>query len=328
MANKRIFLGIGVLLILAGAVGFFLIERNIPSTENKTELTERKTANIPAQTKQTIEKKDEIPVIKTALYANSPYYMPLFSIAEISGMTDKNKELVNNFFNDAQGFYFLKQSGNNGNYTILLQNPVNINYSMYPRHNLQLVKISADGNIKTEDLGYNGQINETVNAVSMEKDVWKFDKSVEPYRPLKHTEYENKDVVFTEIWNYDEKESVKYEMKNADGNVVSMVKEFIDNDMSYRIEHTFYDNEGRTLRSISINFEGANIKWFNYYDSTNPDDCILIESEYEEGLLKYEKIYNQEFKLLHKFEAKYSNGELIELIQYDNTDNIVKKFIG
>ncbi len=325
MANKRIFLSIGILFVLAGVVGYFLIERDTSvSLDNGEKLTNEQTVSLPVNNSPK-PIKNEIPTIKADLYSNSPYYMPLFSMAEISNLSEKNTEQVNNLFNEAQGFYFFKQNGDGNNYTALLQNPIKMSDSVYSRHNLQLIKINKDGAVQIENLGYSGQIDETDNAVLLKNNEWEFDKSIEPYRPLKHISPED-DIL--ETWNYDDNEPIKYEMKNAEGIVISMLKEFIDGDSGYRVEHTFYDPEGHTLRSVSINYEGANIKWFNYYDALNPDDCISVESEYEDGILKYEKIYNQDFKLVYRFEAKYSNAKMNELIQYDSAGNIIKKFVN
>ena len=98
---------------------------------------------------------------------------------------------------------------------------------------------------------------------------------------------------------------------------ISIIKETTDGNDNYRKEHIFYDSDGNTEKSLSANYEGADIKWFTYYDAKNPENNISIESVYNDGLKTEEKIYNQEYKLMNTLKADYSDGERTELTLFD-----------
>ena len=106
-------------------------------------------------------------------------------------------------------------------------------------------------------------------------------------------------------------------MKNASGNVVSVMKETVDGDMSYRQEHIFYDDNGNIRKSLTIHYEGADLKWFTYYDSLSPENSVTIESEYENGMKILEKIYNSEYKLIYTIKAQYNDGIRTRIELYD-----------
>ena len=197
----------------------------------------------------------------------------------------------------------------------------------YSRHNLQFAQISPNGNISYHFAGYDGQDGETSNAVTPNgDDIWEFDKSVEPPRPLKHTAYDNKGKVkFTEEWNYSHDADIKYIMKNAEGKTLSVFKETPDGMANYRKEHVFYDKDGNTTMSVSANFEGPNLKRFTYFDSETPKDSVTIESEYsDEGYKTEEKIYNKEYKLTNTVKANYSQGERKEIKVLDADGKPIK----
>ena len=48
---------------------------------------------------------------------------------------------------------------------------------------------------------------------------------------------------------------------------------------------------------MTADYEGENIKWFSYYDSQSPENSIMIESAFEDGIKTEEKVYNQNFKV-------------------------------
>ena len=321
MKNKTIILLIGLLFISAGLIGYFLLEK-IP-VQNKTELKN------PAETSQKTQVNSKQPqikdkaAIKTNLYTNSPFTLPFLSITEIANLSDSIKPHINKIINSAQGVYLLKQNLGTKQIIIIPQAPTDESMDFYPRHNLQIIKVSPEGHISYNHLGYNGVNNEIENAIiSSKNEDWVFDKSTEPYRPLKHTIYDNKKhVLFSESWNYDETDPIKYELKNGAGNIISIKKETLEGDTGFRQEHIFYDEDGNIEKTVIITYEGADIKWFTYYDSESPEDNITIESIYEDGLKTEEKIYNQEYKLIETIKAKYTNGILAELAIYDNSDN-------
>lgn len=312
MANKRIIAGIGVLCLIAGAIGIFLIERPV-KIESSNDKPEEKQI-VPVAKPVKIPQKASI---KGDLYSDTPYYMPLLSVVEISELKPEVKKKVDEILENSQGFYFLKHDKKTGETVILLQNPVKDN-SNYIRHNLQTAIVADDGSVTYKNIGYSGEEGEIDNSVEQKTDSWEFDTSVEPYRPLKHTAYDNhKKVLYTEVWNYGETESIRYEMKDAKDKTISIIKETTDGNDNYRKEHIFYDSNGNTEKSLSANYEGADIKWFTYYDAKNPENNISIESVYNDGLKTEEKIYNQEYKLMNTLKADYSDGERTELTLFD-----------
>ena len=253
------------------------------------------------------------------LYSETPYELPLYSIAEIAKLSPKIKKIVDNILENSQGFYFLRV--NKDNVFIILQNPVKV-MNVYPRNELQFVEIDMEGNITYHNAGYVGIDGETENAVSLKEDVWTFDDSIEPFRPLKHIVYDEKGKIkFTETWNYNENSPVKYQMKNASKKVISILKEIQDNNSNYRKEHIFYDNDGNVVMSLTVNYDGANISRVNYYNSHDLIDSVSIFSEYEDGLKVKETIYNESYELTNKVVAEYQNGKRESITVFDNDEN-------
>ena len=132
--------------------------------------------------------------------------------------------------------------------------------------------------------------------------------------------------MYTEIWNYEESEPIKYQMKDSKGKVVSILKEAVDDNANYSREHIFYDENGNIIKSLSANYEGADIKWFTYYDSENPDRNVTIESVYDNGLKVAEKVYNQEFKLEYDLKAEYTDGERTKITLLNSEGKLLERF--
>lgn len=232
---------------------------------------------------------------KYDLYANSLYDIPLVSIVEISKLPVDTKKVVDNLLEQAQGFYYLKIYDDK--IFVILQNPVS-NINSYSRHNLEFAEISFDGKVTYHSAGYAGIDGETANAVEQSNDLWEFDETVEPFRPKKHVMYDEKGKIkFTELWNYDDTEAVKYQMKNSHKKVISIYKESQDDDSNLRKEHIFYDNEGNTKMSLIVNYEGPNISRLTFYNSHDTIDSFSIISEYSDGLKVKELIYNEDYAL-------------------------------
>lgn len=327
MKNKKIILLIGVLCVLAGAIGIFLIEHE--QTQQKTE-TNKQTEVKPKKSANVEKAKDEktSSVKKADLYSNSVFDIPLVSIAETVTLSPETKQKIDNILQVSNGCYLLKQNPENKEICIILQSPVKENENCYPRHNLQVVNIDTNGHATYSNIGYSGQENEIDNAVLKTKtDEWVFDETSEPYRPLSHTVYDKKKkVVMSETWNYDDSDPVKYEMKNSDGHVLSVMKETVSGDSEYRQEHIFYDSEGHTKRSFVASYDGADIKWFTYYDAEAPYKNITIESQYDNGLKTAEKIYNQDYQLVNTIKADYTDGERSGLKVLDAEGNEISAY--
>lgn len=302
MINKKIIIGIasGVALtaLICGCV--FFVEEEAPKLSGQEpQKTVKKTAKT--------EVVKPIEVKTHNLYTNTPYNIPLSAIVEITKASEKAQKAAEGLLENAQGFYFVKFDENHKTLEILLENPVTT-ADTYPRHNIELAYIDENGNIKYTAKGYKGEDGETSNAVEAENDIWEFDKSVEPYRPIKHVVYDEHDnIKFTEVWNYDENEPVKYEMKDGNDKVVSILKETVDHSSNYRKEHVFYNKDGKTELSLSVNYDGANLSRLTYYDSKNHEGISII-SEFADGNKTKEVIYNQEYELQNTLKSEYENG--------------------
>lgn len=254
---------------------------------------------------------------KYDLYSATPYDLPLYSIAEIAKLSPDVKKSVDKILEEAQGFYWLKKD--NDKLFIILQNPV-LNSDTFQRHGLQFAEVDMNGNIHYHTAGYSGIEGEVANSINDKTDDnWIFDDSTEIVRPLKHIVYdESGKVKFSEIWNYDDKESVKYEMQDSDEKVISILKEYQDNDSNLRREHVFYDNNGKTTMSLSINYDGANISRMIFYNSHDSIDSVSIVSEYSDGLKIKEQIYNEDYELINTVTSSYKDGvrQTVDVIQH------------
>ena len=223
----------------------------------------------------------------------------------------------------AQGFYILKKL--NGKILILLQNPI-MHSDTYSRHELQYIEILPSGEKAFHNAGYTGVNGEISNTTENKVADWIFDKNDEMLRPVKHISRDEKGKIkFIELWNYKESEPVKYEMKDAKGKAVSIIKEVQESDSNYRKEHLFYDNNGSITMSITINYDGANISRFTYFNSHSSIDSISIISEYDNGLKVKESIYDENYNLVNIFIAEYDNGVRKNIKVFDAEGNQVDK---
>ncbi len=265
--------------------------------------------------KQTRE-KPEITEKKYDLYSSNSYDLPLFSIAEISKAPLKIKTSIDKILEDSQGFYLLKYDDNK--IIAILQNPIKI-ANIYQRHDLQIIEIDSEGKIIYHNAGYSGEDGEIFNSISEKKDLWLFDETIEPFRPLKHIAYNDKGKIrFTEIWNYNNDEPIKYQMKDANKKIISMLKETQDSDYNLRREHIFYDNNGVIKMSLTINYDGANISRINFYNSHDSIDSISVLAEYSEGNRVKELIYDENFVLKYTVNANYQNDERKKIEVFDS----------
>lgn len=302
MFNKKYAVGVTcsvLALVIAAGVFVFNNKKEEPvQVEEKLPVKETAKSQPVKQPHQAVKPAPK----KYDLYSSTPYDVPLISVVEISKLKDNAKKAVDEVLESSQGFYFLKFDKKKNKTFIILQNSIDEN-PLYIRHGLEFAEISEDGNktfYKPEP-----------SAIDLGKDSWEFDISVEPQRPLKHIVYDEEGKVkFTEVWNYSDKEPVKYEMKNAQNKIVSILKESSDNDSNYRREHIFYDDEGNAKMSITANYDGANLSRFTYYNSEDKDNSISIMSEYsEDGLKSKEYIYNTDYELTNTVTSEYENGE-------------------
>ena len=267
---------------------------------------------------------------KYNLYSNTLYELPFSAIMEISKLTPSLQKKIDNLLETSQGFYFFNKQENN--IFIILQNPISEN-NTYPRHELEFVNISLNPNEEYKTtitrIGYCGEENEILNAIDTADDkqnVWNFDKTTEPYKPLRHKKYNEKGkLLFTEKWDFSENSEIKYQIKDSKGKILSVLKETSDNDSNFRKEHVFYDENGNTTKSFTINFDGANITRFTYYNANDLHNSGTIINEYSDGIKIGEKIYNQDYQLINSYVMEYQDEERKSLKQFDSQDNEVRK---
>ena len=319
MVRKRFLVGL-LIAIGVSTVTYWVGQNNfskdqIIKLENETSKTEE------IKVTQQVSPKPIAP--KFDLYSETPYDIPLISIYEISKFSKVVKKSIDNLLEKSQGFYYLKQIDDK--IFVILQNPA-YEADTYSRHGLQIAEISQNGTIVYHTAGYSGIDGEISAPEELENDSWVYDKSTEPYRPIKHTAYDEKGKVkFTEYWNYSPEDSIKYEMKNNHNKTISILKEIVENDTNYRKEHIFYDNDGNTIVSISINFEEANITRFNYFNAKKPETSIIVMADYIDGMKSFEKIYDKDYNLINIVEANYDNSERKEIRIFDAEKNELGK---
>ena len=301
MINRKIAVGVSCGLIVLGFICLAVMERK--QTEETISANAPKISHRANSTASKAEKSDK----KYNLFPETIYNIPLMSIVEINKAPESIQKSAEKLLEDAQGFYFVKYDENKRELNVLLENPVTQG-NTYVRHNLEFATVKEDGSVKYSKEGYSGHDGEIANAVETEEDLWEFDKTIEPPRPLKHMVFgDNGQIEFVETWNYDENEPVKYEMKDGDGKIISIVKESADG-ATYRKEHVFYDKDGKTIKSFSVNYDGTDLSRMSYYDADN-NNGLSITSEYSEGNKVKEVIYNQDYELQNTIKSEYENGK-------------------
>lgn len=275
--------------------------------------------------------KSEVPVKKVTksivqekkqdLYSLSLYDLPLYSIVENSKLTSSLKSVVDKCLEDAQGFYFLKKYDDR--IFIILQNPIK-ELNVFSRHNLQFLEIDNEGKIIYHNAGYIGIDGETDNFDS--DDDWFFEESSDIIKPLKHIAYNEKGKIkFVETWNYNEEEPIKYQMKNSENKLVSIMKESKNDDSNLLKEHIFYDNDGNTTMSLTINFDGVNISRVTFYNSHDKVESFSIIAEYLDGNKIKELIYNEDYELINILTAEYIDNKRINIKLFDKENNLIEK---
>lgn len=273
---------------------------------------------------QEAPKKNSKPVIqekKYDLYSSSLYDLPLISILEISKLSNTLKSTIDKCLEESQGFYFLKKYDDK--IFVILQNPIN-NLNVYSRHNLQFLEIDLEGKITYHNAGYVG-INNEINNLEPDED-WIFDDTSKIAKPVKHIAYnENGKVKFIETWNYNEEEQIKYQMKNSENKLVSILKESKNNDSNLLREHIFYDNDGNITMSLTVNYDGANISRVTFYNSHDTVDSFSIISEFAEENKVKELIYDEDYELINTLTSEYNDNKRMNIKYFDKDNNLIEK---
>lgn len=326
MVAKKIVVGIFCAALISAATFVCLLnpkkDAQVSADEAAKQVAQQKT---PPQTV-----KKEIKNIAD-MYNSTVYDLPLYSIVEISRMPKVLKEAVDKALEEAQGFYLLKYDEEEQKAFIILQNQLSY-ADAFSRHNLEFMELylnAEDGKVLKNmySPAYLGQDNERFIAtyqVHGSDEAWVVDNQPSQTLPVKHTIYSQKNKVkFQEIWTNDETKDIKYQLKGASKNILSMLKEYKVGDDGLRKEHSFYDSEGNLMLSLTVNYEGANVTRMMFYNKHNLEDSMSIISHYAEGLKAKEEVYNGEYKLLNTVEAEYKDGERSKIKLLDSDGNIV-----
>ena len=251
---------------------------------------------------------------KTKLYdVNNP--LPLYAIAEIADVSPMIRKKIEALADDSQNVLFMERKDNR---LVILREVTSD--SAVPRHELEFVEINTeDGSHKISRPGYNGE--------DAEYDVWQYDEISK--LPLKHIKYNKEnEVEFTEIWHNNPDDSVKYEMKNGQGNPISILKETITNDTNMRREHVFYTKNGEVRMNISANYDGANMTRFTYYNADSPDEGASVFSEYADGVKTKETVYTTDYKIKNIYRSSYEDGLRTDITIFDNQNKEIEKLLA
>ena len=291
-------------------------EKTIPEREIKKVEKTAKVHVKPLVTQPKVEEKKDLS-IKTDLYKGVPdSLLPLSAISEIASLNGHVHKTIKELVDNSTGVLYAKCSGNK--LVMVVENPDD------NRHGLEFVEISADG--KHEKIGF---LLSKYSEGNTDEDLWEYDVSEDVKRPTKHTKYNSDgDVEFVETWNYSSDEPIKYELKNKDDKVISLVKETIDENNSMRQEHLIYDKDGKTKVNLTINYDGADLTRFTYYNADKPNESGSVISEYKDCVKTKETVYTSDYKVKNVYEPEYKNGEREGIKVFDNENKEVKTLLS
>lgn len=291
------------------------VKQEVNKTENnpKSNKIENKNINLTRNEKKSFLQKEESFVKKTNLYNEIPSStLPLSAISEVANLPENIQNLVSQIIS-TNNIYMIQK--HNNKVLIITNNPENL------RHNVEFTEISLTNGQQTETtLGYNDKIKDSDN------DIWEYD--FETKQPTRHTKYnKDGDMEFVEVWNYDSENPIKYEMKDSNGNPISLRKETLQDGTNLRVEHLLYDSHGKTRMNVSATFEGEDLKRFTYYNSDKPDESGSIFSDYTAGQKTKETVYTSDLKVKNVYTSDYKDGNRTEIIKWDNNNKEVQKLI-
>ena len=291
-------------------------EKTIPEREIKKVEKTAKVHVKPLVPQPKVEVKKDLN-IKTDLYKGVPdSLLPLSAISEIASLNGHVHKTIKELVDNSTGVLYAKRSGNK--LVMVVENPDD------NRHGLEFVEISADG--KHEKIGF---LLSKYSEGNTDEDLWEYDVSEDVKRPTKHTKYNSDgDVEFVETWNYSSDEPIKYELKNKDDKVISLVKETIDANNSMRQEHLIYDKDGKTKVNLTVNYDGADLTRFTYYNADKPNESGSVISEYKDGVKTKETVYTSDYKVKNVYEPEYKNGEREGIKVFDNENKEVKTLLS
>ena len=306
----KIIIAVLVFVLLISVVGMLINSNkqknidNIPVKTNteKPKQIQQKNITDKISNEVTTETKNT----KHISYDVSNTKLPFSSVIQIAELPDNIKAAIKHTEEDHNVLYFIKE---NDKAILLVETAEDC-----PRHELEYIEINTVTGQQTHKLF------ETISSRNGENDEWTYDK--ESKRPVKHIIKNSKgNEEYTETWNYDDNEPVKYVLKKAD-KIISMKKETLDSDTTLRREHIIYDNDGKIRVNISSIYNGPDMTSFTYYDSNNENGSETIVSEYSENGEKVKEIvYSSDYKIKNRYEGEYKDGVLkdIQEISDDNS---------
>lgn len=266
---------------------------------------------------QKFEQKIKDNKIKSDLYKGVPdSLLPLSAISEIASLNGNLHKTIKELVDNSTGVLYAKRNGNK--LLMVVENPDD------NRHGLEFIEISADG--KHEKIGF---LLSKYSESNTDDDLWEYETEEEVKRPVKHTKFNSDgEVEFVETWNYSSDEPIKYELKNKDDKVISLVKETIDENNSMRQEHLIYDKDGKTKLNLTVNYDGADLTRFTYYNADKQEESGSLFSEFKDGIKTKETVYTSDYKVKNVYVPKYKDNERSEIQVLDNENQEVKSIIA
>ena len=275
----------------------------------------------PKQIKKVAPQKNEQKIkdnkIKSDLYKGVPdSLLPLSAISEIASLNGNLHKTIKELVDNSTGVLYAKRNGNK--LLMVVENPDD------NRHGLEFIEISADG--KHEKIGF---LLSKYSESNTDDDLWEYETEEEVKRPVKHTKFNSDgEVEFVETWNYSSDEPIKYELKNKEDKVISLVKETIDENNSMRQEHLIYDKDGKTKLNLTVNYDGADLTRFTYYNADKQEESGSLFSEFKDGIKTKETVYTSDYKVKNVYVPKYIDNERSEIQVLDNENQEVKSIIA
>lgn len=275
----------------------------------------------PKQIKKVAPQKNEQKIkdnkIKSDLYKGVPdSLLPLSAISEIASLNGNLHKTIKELVDNSTGVLYAKRNGNK--LLMVVENPDD------NRHGLEFIEISADG--KHEKIGF---LLSKYSEGNTDDDLWEYETEEEVKRPVKHTKFNSDgEVEFVETWNYSSDEPIKYELKNKEDKVISLVKETIDENNSMRQEHLIYDKDGKTKLNLTVNYDGADLTRFTYYNADKQEESGSLFSEFKDGIKTKETVYTSDYKVKNVYVPKYKDNERSEIQVLDNENQEVKSIIA
>ena len=317
--NHKNFLVLFLLIVLltTGCTLFYMNKKVIREKENVAGVDKTSVKKAKINQKNNLPKETqivEVPSKKAYLYSEyDNNAIPLSAIAELTDLPEQIKKYVNDII-EYSNIYLLNKSDNE--IVVLSENIEDI------RHGLEISRISLDThNITKYSLG--GYTEDQENA----KNIWSYDRKTK--LPTKHIKLdENNNVLYTEIWNYDSKSPIKYEMRDTEGKIISIKKETLDEHSNMRVENLFYNSKGHIETSITATYIGANIVRFTYYNLNNPNESMSLFSEYSDGVKIKETVYSSDYKVQKIYKSDYEDGIRTSLSIFDANNNKLEEILS